>query len=100
MFLYDLQDKIIMPRHKVHRRLDRLILGREMPHVHLMKDWPYRVLGPRHRIVGHDMFTNILIGLLYGRDAFISAVLHDIADKYYPVKRGGRRRRGGGRAYR
>jgi len=66
-----------MPSHKLHRRVDRLILKKSFPKVHIAKDWPYVVLGPRHRILFHDMTTNFLIGLLYGREAFISACLHD-----------------------
>ena len=70
-----------MPGHREHRRIDRAVLGREYPHVHRLKDRAYKVLGRRHRIVGHDPLFNLLIGCVFGPDAFLSACLHDLADK-------------------
>ena len=69
-----------MPSHKTHRKVDRLVLGEEFPEVHFYKDRPYKYLGPRHRIVRHDIVTDLMIGAICGRKAFMSALLHDAAD--------------------
>jgi len=69
-----------MPSHRVHRALDRLVLGRELPFVHRFKDKPFKVLGRRHRVVFHDPATNIILGLLFGPEAMVSGFLHDLAD--------------------
>jgi len=31
-----------MPKHKIHRYIDKLFLGREFPHVHRWMDEPYK----------------------------------------------------------
>jgi len=67
--------------HRKHRRLDKLVLGVELPEVHELKDRPYRVLGPRHRILFHDNESNLILGLLFGPKAALSGVLHDLADR-------------------
>jgi hypothetical protein len=69
-------------RHRQHKAIDRAILGREHPLVHIIKDYPYKFLGKRHRILFHDHETNLILGLLLGPEAFISAELHDIADRF------------------
>jgi len=81
-----------MPSHRVHRAIDRLVLGRELPHVHRFKDKPYKVLGRRHRVVFHDPDTNIILGLLFGPEAMVSGFLHDLADQAESLAR--KRRRG------
>jgi len=64
-----------VPRHKVHCAVDRLALGRAYPDVHRWIDEPYRWLGPRHRILRHDLLS---VTLRYGRDPrrLAAAVLH------------------------
>ena len=78
-----------MPSHREHHKLDRLAFGREFPLVHRIKDAPYRILGKRHRIVGHDHLTNLFLGLVgayktgsarEGLNWFLSGELHDLAD--------------------
>jgi len=70
-----------MPSRKVHKLIDRLLLGREYEYVHKFKDYPSKFLGPRHRVLFHDLLTDVAIGLLT-RDpkALASAVLHDLTD--------------------
>jgi len=70
-----------MPSHKVHRKLDEIVLGRPYDVVHKFKDAPYKVLGKRHRVLFHDPYTNFILGLLFGYKAMISGFLHDLADK-------------------
>lgn len=77
-----------MPSHKVHRAIDKLFLGKEFDMVHKLKDAPASIVGPSHRKYFHDHLTNALIGLAYGPQAFISAELHDWADKNFIEKNG------------
>jgi len=69
-----------MPSHNTHRRIDRLVLGKEYPHIHWYKDKPFRYLGPSHRRLRHDLETDLLIGAICGPDALLSALMHDAAD--------------------
>jgi len=43
-----------MPKHKIHRYIDPLFLGKEFPHVHRWMDEPYKLLGRKHRILRHS----------------------------------------------
>lgn len=48
-----------MPSHKVHRLIDKLILGKEYPQVHKFAD---AILGKGHRKKwGHDVFHVLLL---------------------------------------
>lgn len=69
-----------MPTREVHRKVDRLILGEEFPEVHRIKDLPAKFLGAKHRRLFHDVDTAVLLGAIYGPKAFLSALLHDLAD--------------------
>lgn len=74
-----------MPGHRLHRLVDRLFLGREYPLVHRLADYPYRLLGPRHRILFHNerihpLLTAVLLGDI---DAGISHYLHIRLDKLW-----------------
>jgi len=64
----------------VHKLLDLLVLGKKLGYVHRFKDAPYKVLGRKHRVLFHDHATNLMLGLLFGREAFISGELHDLLD--------------------
>ena len=78
-----------MPSHKIHRLVDRLVLGEECEIVHLLKDHPYKVFpGKKHRQWYHDRRTNFIIGVILGPKAFVSAELHDWADKTFIEKDG------------
>ena len=82
-----------MPSHQVHKLVDKLVLGRKYPHVHKLKDKPYKVLGRYHRVIGHDPFFNLLIACIFGPDAFLSACLHDLTDRLVSGAKCRRRRR-------
>jgi len=69
-----------MPKHKIHRLIDRIFLSKEFPSVHAWMDEPYRWLGPRHRILRHSVFE---VFVKYHRDPekLTSALLHILADR-------------------
>ena len=69
-----------MPDRKTHELIDKVFLGRAHPEVHKFKDAPARLLGPSHRKLFHDHITNMLLGLVYGPEAFIAGELHDLLD--------------------
>jgi len=70
-----------MARHKVHRLIDLMYLGRQYPQVHRWVDAPYKRLGKRHRILRHDLLSAVIIALkLRDANAFRSAVLHYLTD--------------------
>jgi len=69
-----------MPSRKVHEMIDQLLFGKKFTHVHRLKDFPSKFLGSRHRILFHDIETDMLIGLRYGIDAMLSAYIHDLVD--------------------
>jgi hypothetical protein len=68
-------------KHKHHMLLDKAVLGKAMPEVHRFKDGPAKYLGKHHRRLFHDHLTNILLGMAYGPEAFISGELHDLLDR-------------------
>ena len=49
---------------------------------HLM-DWPYKILGPRHRVLFHDPLTPIMISILWGERAGLESVIHILMDKLF-----------------
>jgi hypothetical protein len=71
-----------MVSHEEHRRIDRLLLGKEYPWVHRYLDRPARWAGKGHRRYRHDMQTVALV-LLASKDpkAAISAFMHIAADQ-------------------
>jgi hypothetical protein len=68
-----------LPSHKVHRAVDRLLLGREYEDVHAWMDEPFRWLGPKHRILRHDPLS-IAVRYWNDPDRALSAFLHIVAD--------------------
>lgn len=60
--------------------MDKLLLGREFPDVHLWMDEPYRWLGKRHRILRHDTLS-VLIKYCDDPVRLTSALLHIACDK-------------------
>jgi len=75
-----------LPSHRVHRVVDRMLLGRECPSVHRFLDEPYKLLGSRHRILRHDLLT---ILALAAQDPVLgaSALLHVLTDYGYSALR-------------
>jgi hypothetical protein len=68
-----------LPSHKVHRAVDRLLLGREYEDVHAWMDEPFRWLGPKHRILRHDPLS-IAVRYWNDPDRALSAFLHIATD--------------------
>ena len=68
-----------MPSHRLHRKIDKLILGKPKPLVHRYAD---AVLGKGHRRAwGHSIFHTALLYLLTKRkDYAISHMAHVLAD--------------------
>ena len=78
-----------MPSHRVHKAINRALLGKDYEFVNLFKDAPYRLIpGKRHREYFHDDATNFLLGVLYGPDAMLAGFLHDWADETFVEKDG------------
>ena len=68
-----------MPSHKTHRKIDRLLLGKEHEDVHLWLDEPVKYLGPHHRILRHS-FVEIANKYANDPERFLSAYFHLVAD--------------------
>jgi hypothetical protein len=43
-----------IPSRDAHEILSWLLFGNKMTKMHEMMDWPAQILGPNHRVVGHD----------------------------------------------
>ncbi|RLJ08627.1 MAG: hypothetical protein DRP12_00235 [Candidatus Aenigmatarchaeota archaeon] len=74
-----------MPRHEVHRMVAKAVLGKAYPEVDRFLDWPYKILGPRHRVLFHDLKTTpAMVTLLTGdvRKGMAAAV-HILLDKTF-----------------
>ena len=72
-----------MPSHEEHKKITRIITGKDYDWIHKMMDFAVPYLGPRHRIVGHDQETVALAFVLSGGDlgAAIAAEAHILVDK-------------------
>lgn len=71
-----------MPSWRLHRLVDKIVLGREYPEVHRALDLPYLWLGPKHRILFHDPITATMMGYaIAGPRGALSALLHITLDR-------------------
>lgn len=72
-----------MPKHKVHKLVDRLLLGKAHPKVHKTIDAPYKLLKRKHRAVFHTPIEGFAIGAITEQsiEGGISGVLHVVVDK-------------------
>jgi len=79
-----------MPSRKVHNAISKLLLGDTFNDVHALKDKAHVFLGPAHRIVGHDLVSNIIIASMNKNPekAFLAAILHDYLDQKVTEKYG------------
>jgi len=71
-----------MPSHKIHRRIDKLILGKEFPRVHEFLDRPAAWVKTGHRRFRHG--EDIVAWVLLAKNdvkAAASALLHLLADE-------------------
>ena len=68
-------------KHKQHRAIDKLLLGKEFPQVHQWMDQPAYRVGPGHRRFRHDARAVVLMALRHQDPrAGVSALLHIGAD--------------------
>jgi hypothetical protein len=70
-----------MPSRKVHLRIDKMLFGKEFPQVHTYKDGAWMESKIRHRRVRHDFETALKLGVIYGWDAALSSLVHDMVDE-------------------
>jgi hypothetical protein len=71
-----------MPKHSIHRLVDKALLGKEYPQVHRYMDEPAKYLGARHRIARHNLATALLLFARYkDPKAFMSSILHTALDQ-------------------
>src|SRR5208337_1082467 len=77
-----------MPSHRVHRAITRLLLGKPHAKVHRAIDYPYKFLGPKHRILFHDPVTSVLVARAASKEkgASLAAILHVITDLLIPSR--------------
>ena len=79
-----------MPSHRVHKAINRAVLGNDWEIINILKDWPYRLFpGPKHRQFFHDDTTNLILGAIFGPDALLAGFLHDWADNTF-IERDGK----------
>ncbi len=71
-----------MPSHRVHREITRRVLGKPHNKVHSAIDYPYKFLGPKHRILFHDPITAVLVARAASKEkgAGVAAILHIATD--------------------
>jgi hypothetical protein len=72
----------LMPSHRVHRAITARILGKPHDKVHKAIDYPYKFLGPRHRVLFHDPITAVLVSRTASKEkgAGLAAILHIVTD--------------------
>jgi len=77
----------VMVSHKEHRQLCKLLLGKSREDIHRLLDFPYRVLGPRHRILLHTPLVAAVIALSGDPEGGKAALIHILQDRAQEVKR-------------
>jgi hypothetical protein len=58
-----------MPKHKLHRYIDKVIHGKSFPEVHTAIDLPYIVLGRKHREMFHTPEEAFMMGSIVSQDS-------------------------------
>ncbi len=63
-------------------RLQLAVLGKPHDKVHKAIDYPYKFLGPKHRILFHDPITAVIVARTASKEkgAGLAAVLHIATD--------------------
>ena len=72
-----------MPSHRsCTERLQLACLGKPHDKVHKAIDYPYKFLGPKHRILFHDPITAVIVARTASKEkgAGLAAVLHIATD--------------------
>jgi hypothetical protein len=76
-----------VPERYLHEKISELITGKKCSLTHKIIDYPVRYLGRKHRILFHDLFSVMIIGILSdGYEGFLSGILHLITDYYINSK--------------
>jgi len=71
-----------MPDHRLHRKVERLILNTDLKDVHVALDMPAMLGVKGHRRFFHDPVSAALIGYaLHGSGGALSALLHIALDQ-------------------
>ena len=73
-----------MPRHRVHRKISKLLLGKPFTAVHRALDLPYILYKRTHRRYLHDPVTSAVVGAAFSDDpkkGVLAAWLHIISDR-------------------
>ena len=73
------QEGEIMPDHKTHHLVCKLILGKARPDVDRYVDEPYRWLGAKHRILRHDPIS-LFVKYHDDPEGFFAGMLHILTD--------------------
>jgi hypothetical protein len=71
-----------MPRKNTHKKISKIVLGRDYGEVDALIDWPVRFLGKSHRKLNHTLVEAIVIGFLASGEARGAAAgaLHIVVD--------------------
>jgi hypothetical protein len=67
-------------KHRAHRLIDRLLLGREHGDVHAWMDEPAKYLGERHRALRHSP-VEVLLKYWDKPEKALSGLLHILTDE-------------------
>jgi len=72
-----------LPRRKEHELLSLILTGRKATYVHKAMDSACKVLGKKHRVIGHSLPEIVLIAIASGDPirSFIAGLSHLLLDK-------------------
>lgn len=80
-----------MPSNYLHKKISKILTGKSHGKTNEFIDYPFRILGRKHRILFHDPFSATLLGFLFeGSDGAVAGLLHVVVDYYssnYPFLR-------------
>jgi hypothetical protein len=80
---------MIMPSHRVHRAVNKLVTGDAHNEVNRAVDWPAPIMGPGHRVFGHGLQAPIVgavAAAAAGKDPVsgaVAGVTHDLTDRAF-----------------
>ena len=73
-----------MPSHRIHKKVNKMLLGKEHEDVNKLLDFPYAFLGPKHRVVLHDKKTPFIVLALTGDiEKALAAYIHIKTDEIF-----------------
>jgi len=71
-----------MPSSYIHKKISKILVGKDCKLTHKIIDYPVRFLGKKHRILFHDPVSALMIGLISdGYTGMISGLLHLATDR-------------------